>query len=113
MTKNSQGILTLCPSTTPFGLALGPTNPEMIAIAQESLDFRCVGISPTLRLLISAFLLLYTPRWLTPFASLRIEHFPTECNFLKIFYRLHHNFSYAVTLREILKIHTQNFDNLL
>ena len=77
MTKNSQGILTLCPSTTPFGLALGPTNPGMIAIAQEILDFRCVGISPTLRLLISAFLLLYTPRWLAPFASLRIEHFPT------------------------------------
>ena len=73
----------MCPSTTPFGLALGPTNPGMIAIAQETLDFRCVGFSPTLRLLMPTFLLLYTPPWLTPLASLRIEHFPTASTYVE------------------------------
>ena len=34
------GILACCPSTTPFGLALGPTNPGMIDIAQETSGFR-------------------------------------------------------------------------
>jgi hypothetical protein len=56
------GILTCCPSTTPFGLALGPTNPGMITIAQETLDFRCWGISPQLWLLMPTFSLPYTPR---------------------------------------------------
>ncbi len=36
----SAGIFTCSPSATPFGLALGPTNPGMTAIAQETLDFR-------------------------------------------------------------------------
>ncbi len=73
----SHGILTMCPSTTPFDLALGPTNPEMIAIAQETLDFRCWGFSPQLRLLIPAFSLPYTPGRLTPFPSAHMERFPT------------------------------------
>ncbi len=30
-------------------LGLGPTNPERIDLAQETLDFRCVGFSPTIR----------------------------------------------------------------
>ncbi len=30
-------------------LGLGPTNPEGIDLAQEPLDFRCVGFSPTIR----------------------------------------------------------------
>ena len=34
------GILTCCPSPTPFGLSLGSTNPGMIDIAQETLDLR-------------------------------------------------------------------------
>ncbi len=38
--QRSAGILTGCPSATPFGLALGPTNPGVTAIAQETLDFR-------------------------------------------------------------------------
>ena len=33
------GILTRCPSTTPFGFALGPTNPQLISIAGESRVF--------------------------------------------------------------------------
>jgi len=40
----SQGILTLCPSTTLFSLALGPTNPGLIIIAQETSGFRWKGI---------------------------------------------------------------------
>jgi len=34
------GILTCCPSTTPFGLALGPTNPTMTAMGSETLGVR-------------------------------------------------------------------------
>ena len=40
------GILTCCPSTTPFGLALGPTTPGWIILPQEPLDFRWQGFSP-------------------------------------------------------------------
>ena len=43
------GISTRCPSPTTFVLGLGPTNPEMIGIAQETLGLRRVGFSPTLR----------------------------------------------------------------
>ncbi len=46
--NSSTGILTCYPSTTPFGLALGSTNPEMINIAQETLGFRRAGFSPAL-----------------------------------------------------------------
>ncbi len=34
------GILTRCPSATPFGLTLGPTNPTLIAIGSETLGVR-------------------------------------------------------------------------
>ncbi len=34
--KAGAGIFACCPSSTPFGLDLGPTNPGMIYIAQES-----------------------------------------------------------------------------
>ena len=44
-TNNSTGILTCCPSTTLFSLALGPTKPEMINIAQETLGFRRASFS--------------------------------------------------------------------
>ena len=40
------GILTCCPSTTPFGLALGPTNPPTTIVAEETLGFRRQGFSP-------------------------------------------------------------------
>ena len=39
-TRRSAGILTCCPLPTPFGLGLGPTNPGMIVIAQETSDIR-------------------------------------------------------------------------
>ena len=46
-------------------LGLGPTNPEMITIAQESLLFRPRGFSPHLWLLIPAFSLPNAPQFLT------------------------------------------------
>ena len=57
------------PSPTPFGIGLGPTNPCLINIAKETLVFRRVGLSPTLRLLVPTFLLPYAPPWVTPLAS--------------------------------------------
>src|SRR5437588_9212816 len=59
------GILTCCPSATPFGLALGPTNPGRIYLPQETLGFRRAGFSPALSLLIPAFSLARAPPLLT------------------------------------------------
>jgi len=42
-------------------LGLGPTNPGMIIIAQETLLFRWAGFSPALWLLIPAFSLVDAP----------------------------------------------------
>ncbi len=42
------GILTCCPSTTPFGLALGPTNPTRIDLPSETLDIRGLRFSRNL-----------------------------------------------------------------
>ena len=47
--ERSAGILTCYPSTTPFGLALGPTNPPSTDVAEETLDFRRGGFSPPSR----------------------------------------------------------------
>lgn len=65
----SAGILTCCPSTTPFGLVLGPTNPGTIRVALETLSLRWAGFSPALLLLMPTFSLLNAPRWVTPSAS--------------------------------------------
>ena len=46
---SSTGILTCCPSSTPHGLDLGPTNPWLTDIAMETLDIRRAGFSPALR----------------------------------------------------------------
>src|SRR5215213_9765284 len=43
------GISTGCPSPTTFVLGLGPTNPELTSLPQETLGIRRVGFSPTLR----------------------------------------------------------------
>ena len=42
-------------------LGLGPTNPEMITMAQETLLFRRTGFSPVLWLLIPTFSLPHAP----------------------------------------------------
>ena len=54
-------MLTGCPSATPFGLALGPTNPERINLPQEPLDFRRPRFSLGLSLLMPAGSLLNRP----------------------------------------------------
>ena len=59
------GILTRCPSPTLHRLGLGPTNPGMTIIAQETLLFRWAGFSPALWLLIPAFSLPHAPPDLT------------------------------------------------
>ena len=64
-TYTGTGILTCCPSPTLIRLGLGPTNPEMIIMAQETSLFRCAGFSPALGLLIPAFSLDNTPQNLT------------------------------------------------
>ena len=43
------GISTCCPSATPRGLALGPTNPRRTNLASEPLGLRCGGFPPPLR----------------------------------------------------------------
>jgi hypothetical protein len=42
------GLSTVCPSPTPFGLGLGPPNPERMNLPQEPLGFRRPGFSPEL-----------------------------------------------------------------
>ena len=53
-------------------LGLGPTNPEMITIAQETLLLRPIGFSPILWLLIPAFSLPTAPSVLYSLTSLLI-----------------------------------------
>ena len=38
--RRGAGILTCCPSPTPLGLGLGPTNPTRINLPSETLDLR-------------------------------------------------------------------------
>ena len=71
------GILTVCPSGAAFAIPLGPTNPQLIIMAEETLVFRRAGVSPALWLLVPAFSLLYAPAWVTPLPSSRTERSPT------------------------------------
>ena len=59
------GILTGCPSATPFGLALGPPNPTRINLPSETLGLRRTRFSRVLTLLMPAFSLLPAPPVLT------------------------------------------------
>jgi len=59
------GILTGCPSASPFGYALGPPNPWLIVIAKETLGFRWPRILRGLWLLIPTFSLPIAPPCLT------------------------------------------------
>ena len=73
----STGILTCCPSATPFGLTLGPTYPGRTSLAQETLDFRRIRFSLIFSLLMPTFSLLVRPPnfpvWLQP----TLERSPT------------------------------------
>jgi hypothetical protein len=64
-----------CPSPTPCGLGLGPTDPGTINVAQETLDLRRVGFSPTFTLLVPAFALVHAPHGL-PFMLHRLHEAP-------------------------------------
>ena len=48
-TRRGTGILTGCPSATPFSLTLGPTNPTRINLPSETLDLRGTRFSRVLR----------------------------------------------------------------
>ena len=58
------GISTSCPSPTPCGLGLGPTDPLRSARAAEALGLRRWGFSPHNTLLIPTFALVAAPHWL-------------------------------------------------
>src|SRR5438270_12383782 len=64
-----------CPSPTPCGLGLGPTDPGTINVAQETLDLRRAGFSPTFTLLVPAFALVQAPHGL-PFMLHSQYHAP-------------------------------------
>ena len=68
------GILTGCPSPTPFGLGLGPPNPTRINLPSETLGFRRTRFSRVLRY------------------SCRHSHFPA----------LHRSFRYGFTAQGTL-----------
>jgi hypothetical protein len=58
-------------------LGLGPTNPEMITMAQETLLLRPAGFSPALWLLIPAFSLVYAPQYFPVLLHCRIQRSST------------------------------------
>ena len=69
----STGMLTRFPSATPFGLALGPTNPERIDLPQETLGFRRTRFSRVFSLLVPAGSLPYPPLVLVGLTSPNME----------------------------------------
>ena len=74
----STGMLTRFPSATPFGLALGPTNPERIDLPQETLGFRRTRFSRVLSLLVPAGSLPCPPPVLVGRASANMERSSTN-----------------------------------
>ena len=75
------GISTCCPSATPRGLALGPTNPRRINLASEPSGLRCGGFAPPLRYSYrhSRFRSLQAC-FRSPFAALRNAPLPSHPN---------------------------------
>ena len=74
-----RNILPCCPSPTPCGLGLGPTNPGRITLPQETLGLRCPGFSPGLLLLMPTCSLPLRPGVLTVSLQPRVERSPTRC----------------------------------
>ena len=64
LSYDSAGISTCCPSTTPFGLALGPDLPRADQLYSGNLGYSAGRIPTFLSLLIPAFSLPGTPRLL-------------------------------------------------
>jgi hypothetical protein len=75
------GIVTVCPSPTPRGLGLGPTNPEWMNLPQEPLGFRRAGFSPAFYATHTG--ILTSGRSSTPsgIPSLQPERSPTDPSF--------------------------------
>ena len=69
----SAGISTCCPSTTPFGLALGPDLPRADQLYPGNLRYSAERILTSLSLLIPAFSLQYNPQLLIGTASSRTQ----------------------------------------
>ena len=79
LTYSSTGISTCCPSTTPFGLALGPDLPRADQLYSGNLGYSAWGIPTPISLLIPAFSLLNSPR-LLPVPLRPIENAPLPMN---------------------------------
>src|SRR5919199_1055170 len=62
---SGNGISTVCPSPTPFGLGLGPTNPPRMNLAAETSAIRWGRLLTSLTLLMPAFSLPSAPPPLT------------------------------------------------
>ena len=73
----------MCPSAAALAIALGPTNPALIDIEQETSVFRRAGISPALWLLVPTFLLRNAPPWVTPLASTQMRILSYRSHFSK------------------------------
>src|ERR687886_1783764 len=58
---SGNGISTVCPSPTPFGLGLGPTNPPRMNLAAETSAIRWGRLLTSLTLLMPAFSLRCAP----------------------------------------------------
>ncbi len=78
-------------------LGLGPTNPEMITMAQETLLLRPTGFSPVLWLLIPAFSLPHAPPNLTVQLHCREERSSTT----HVTRRLHTSMSSVIYLSPV------------
>ena len=75
------GILTCCPSATPLGLALGPTNPGRICLPQETLGLRRTDFSSVFSLLMPTYSPLPPPASLTTHLHRLAECSPTPKQF--------------------------------
>ena len=74
----SAGISTCCPSTTPFGLALGPDFPRADQLYPGILGYSAWRILTSISLLIPAFSLLNAPPLLSVRFLRRLECSPTD-----------------------------------
>ena len=75
--SSSTGILTCCPSPTPCGLGLGPTNPGTKTVAQETSDKSASRFFTLISLLVPTFSLLRAPPNLTVKLHCCAERSPT------------------------------------
>ena len=73
----------MCPSGAAFAIPLGPTNPPLTIIEEETLIFRRAGFSPALWLLVPTFLLRNAPPWVTPLASSQMRILSYRSSFPK------------------------------